>query len=188
MIKGLRERTSRGHERLQNALTEAEGDIEGGRGSSSRRASSRLRRAPANRAATEAESSWVTAPTKKGVIVEVNCQTDFVARGDDFKKLVNDIIVKGRVHASPKARTSGAQSTRAAIRPSTRFAPPPSVVSANIVVRRWDALGRPAAASSARTSTWAASSRCSSRRDPADPRPTTPTGLRREPRDYRSPR
>ncbi len=38
-------------------------------------------------------------PCRLGVLVEVNCETDFVARGDQFKELVNDIAMQ--IAASP---------------------------------------------------------------------------------------
>jgi elongation factor Ts len=44
-----------------------------------------------------------------GVLVEVNCETDFVARGDKFKELVNDLAMQARAPA-PAGRRLGCHS------------------------------------------------------------------------------
>ncbi len=92
LIKELRDRTSAGMSDCKNALVEADGDIEKAveiiltKGIV--KAASR-----AGKVAAEGEvATWVSADGRKGVIVEVNCQTDFVARGDDFKKFVADVV------------------------------------------------------------------------------------------------
>src|SRR4029079_16595392 len=92
MIKELRERTSAGMSDCKNALVEAEGDLDKAVEVILKKglvkAASR-----AGKIATEGEvATWVSPDGKKGVIVEVNCQTDFVSRGDDFKKVVNDVV------------------------------------------------------------------------------------------------
>src|SRR5512144_2205332 len=92
MIKELRERTSAGMSDCKNALVEAEGDLDKAVEIILKKgivkAASR-----AGKIATEGEvATWVSPDGKKGVIVEVNCQTDFVARGDDFKKFVSDVV------------------------------------------------------------------------------------------------
>ena len=91
LIKELRERTSAGMSDCKNALVEADGDMEKAvevilqKGLV--KAASR-----AGKVATEGEvATSVTADGKRGVIVEINCQTDFVARGDDFKTFVKNV-------------------------------------------------------------------------------------------------
>jgi elongation factor Ts len=77
----------------KNALTEAKGDLEA--------AIVVLRKkgiATAAKKATRATSegsvtSYIHAGGKIGVLVEVNCESDFVARTDDFKHLVHDIAM-----------------------------------------------------------------------------------------------
>ena len=77
----------------KNALTESKGDVEG--------AIVILRKkgiATAAKKATRATSegsvaSYIHAGGKIGVLVEVNCESDFVARTDDFKGLVHDIAM-----------------------------------------------------------------------------------------------
>jgi elongation factor Ts len=92
LIKELRERTQAGMSDCKAALVEAGGDIDKAVEVILKKgivkAASR-----AGKVATEGEvRTWVSADKKKGVIVEVNCQTDFVARGDDFKGFVSKVI------------------------------------------------------------------------------------------------
>src|SRR5580692_12822398 len=92
-VKELRDKTNAPMMDCKNALTEAKGDIEA--------AIVVLRKkgiATAARKATRATSegsvtSYIHAGGKIGVLVEVNCESDFVARTDDFKDLVHDIAM-----------------------------------------------------------------------------------------------
>src|SRR3954469_24669930 len=92
MIKELRERTSAGMSDCKNALVEAEGDLE--------KAVEVILKKGLVKAATRAGkvaaegevATWVSPDGKKGIIVEVNSQTDFVARGDDFKAFVKNVV------------------------------------------------------------------------------------------------
>src|ERR1700677_5226254 len=91
MVKELRERTQAGMADCKNALVEAMGDMEKAVEVILKKgivkAASR-----AGRVATEGEvRTWVSPDAKYGVIVEVNCQTDFVARGDEFKNFVSKV-------------------------------------------------------------------------------------------------
>jgi elongation factor Ts len=92
MVKELRERTGAGMSDCKNALVEAEADME-------KAVTVILKKgivkaaARAGRVATEGEvSTWVAPDGKRGVIVEVNSQTDFVSRGDDFKSFVKNVL------------------------------------------------------------------------------------------------
>jgi elongation factor Ts len=93
LVKDLRERTGAGFSDCRNALVEAKGDVE--------RAIDVLRRkgqAAAQKKAQRAASEglighYIHAGGKIGVVVEVNCESDFVARTDDFQKLCHDIAM-----------------------------------------------------------------------------------------------
>ncbi|MBX3231602.1 MAG: translation elongation factor Ts [Labilithrix sp.] len=139
MIKELRERTSAGMSDCKNALTEAEGDIE-------KAVEIILKKgivkgaARAGKIAAEGEAAaHVSADRKKGVIVEVNCQTDFVARGDEFKGFVKNVVAvatnlaKGKDIGAEKYPGSDktVEETRVELAGKT---------GENIVVRRWDVL------------------------------------------------
>jgi elongation factor Ts len=92
-VKELRDKTNAPMMDCKNALTEAKGDIEA--------AIVVLRKkgvATAAKKATRATSegsvaSYIHAGGKIGVLVEVNCESDFVARSDDFKQLVHDVAM-----------------------------------------------------------------------------------------------
>ncbi len=93
MVKELRERTGAGMMECKKALTETNGDIEKAidalRTSGAAKAAKR-----AGREATEGViGSYIHMGGKIGVLVEVNCETDFVARNEIFQTLVRDIAM-----------------------------------------------------------------------------------------------
>ena len=91
-IKQLREMTGAGMMKAKEALAEAGGDLD--------RAIDLLRLAGASSAAKKADrearngliEAYVHAG-RIGVLVEVNCETDFVARTDDFKEFARDVAM-----------------------------------------------------------------------------------------------
>jgi elongation factor Ts len=93
-VKDLRERTGAGFMDCKNALVASDGDVE--------KAVAWLREkglaAAAKRADRDARegliSSYLHTGGRLGVLIEVNCETDFVARTDEFQKLVRDIAVQ----------------------------------------------------------------------------------------------
>ena len=92
-VKELRERTGAGMMECKSALTEAGGDMEA--------AIDLLRARGAAKAAKRAErearegsvGSYIHMGGKIGVLVEVNCETDFVARNEAFQALVRDVAM-----------------------------------------------------------------------------------------------
>ena len=93
-VKELRERTGAGFMDCKNALTEADGDVD--------KAIALLRErglaAAAKKSGRDAReglvSSYIHTGGRVGVLIEVNCETDFVARTDEFQKLVRDLAVQ----------------------------------------------------------------------------------------------
>jgi elongation factor Ts len=93
-VKELRERTGAGFMDCKNALVEADGDLD--------QAIVLLRErglaAAAKKAGRDAReglvSSYIHTGGRVGVLIEVNCETDFVARTDEFHKLVRDLAVQ----------------------------------------------------------------------------------------------
>ncbi|MBJ95314.1 MAG: elongation factor Ts [Rickettsiales bacterium] len=93
MVKDLRTKTGAGILDCKKALTETAGDFD--------KAVDWLRTKgmaiaakKAGRAATEGTvHSYIHAGGKLGVLVEINCETDFVARGDDFQLFVQDVAM-----------------------------------------------------------------------------------------------
>jgi elongation factor Ts len=91
MVKELRERTQAGMADCKNALVEASGDMEKAVEVILKKGIVKAA-ARAGRVATEGEvRTFVSSDAKFGVIVEINCQTDFVARGDEFKTFVTHV-------------------------------------------------------------------------------------------------
>jgi elongation factor Ts len=93
-VKALRELSGAGVMDCKRALEESEGDLE--------KASVLLRErgqaAAAKRAGREVReglvSSYIHTGGRIGVLIEVNCETDFVARTDQFQKLVRDLAMQ----------------------------------------------------------------------------------------------
>jgi elongation factor Ts len=93
-VKDLRERTGAGMMDCKRALEETGGDID--------KAVALLREkglaAAAKKAGRDARegliSSYIHTGGRVGVLLEVNCETDFVARTDEFQKLVRDVAVQ----------------------------------------------------------------------------------------------
>lgn len=93
LVKELREKTGAGMMDCKKALTEAEGDIE--------RATEVLREKGLASAAKKAGrvaaeglvESYIHAGGRIGVLVEVNCETDFVGKNEDFRTFVKDIAM-----------------------------------------------------------------------------------------------
>jgi elongation factor Ts len=94
MIKDLRERTGAGVLDCKNAIEEADGDIE--------KAMQLLRKKGLAIAAKKADreaneglvEAYVHAGGKLGVLLELNCETDFVARTEDFQELAHDLAMQ----------------------------------------------------------------------------------------------
>jgi elongation factor Ts len=93
-VKALRELSGAGVMDCKRALEESDGDLE--------KASALLRErgqaAAAKRAGREAREglvgSYIHTGGRIGVLIEVNCETDFVARTDQFQKLVRDLAMQ----------------------------------------------------------------------------------------------
>jgi elongation factor Ts len=139
MVKELRERTQAGMSDCKAALVEAAADMEKAveiilkKGLA--KAASR-----SGRIAAEGEvATWVAPDGQRGVIVEVNCQTDFASRGEIFKAFVKNVLAVAS--KSPKGADLGGQiypessKTVEAVRAELV-----AKTGENMVVRRWGAL------------------------------------------------
>jgi elongation factor Ts len=92
-VKQLRERTGAGFMDCRNALAEANGDFDQAV-QVLRKHGQAMAQKKASREATEGSTgSYVHAGGKIGVLVEVNCETDFVARTDEFQQLCHDLAM-----------------------------------------------------------------------------------------------
>jgi elongation factor Ts len=94
MVKELREKTGAGMMDCKKALAEAGGDLVKAEEVLRKKGLSAAAK-KSSRAATEgAVASYIHMGGKIGVLVEVNCETDFVARTDGFQALVKDIAMQ----------------------------------------------------------------------------------------------
>jgi elongation factor Ts len=99
LVKELREKTGVGMMECKKALVEADGDLDKAEEVLRKKGLSKGEKL-ASRVATEGlVASYIHTGDRIGVLVEVNCQTDFVARGDEFRQLSRDIAMQ--IAASP---------------------------------------------------------------------------------------
>jgi elongation factor Ts len=93
LVKELRERTGAGFSACREALVEAKGDIEQAVNVLRKKGQAAAQK-KAQRATTEGMVGYyIHAGGKIGVLVEVNCESDFVARTEDFQKLSHDVAM-----------------------------------------------------------------------------------------------
>ncbi|HKG22608.1 MAG TPA: translation elongation factor Ts [Blastocatellia bacterium] len=92
-IKMLREKTGAGMMECKAALTEAAGDEQTAIEILRKRGLATATKKAGRVAAEGLVDSYIHAGGKIGVLVEVNCETDFVARGEEFRNFVHDIAM-----------------------------------------------------------------------------------------------
>lgn len=93
-IKRLREKTNAGMVACQKALQESGGDVDKAV-EILRKQGAALASKKVGRAAKEGRiESYIHLGGKIGVLVEINCESDFVARNDDFKTFVRDVAMQ----------------------------------------------------------------------------------------------
>ena len=93
LVKTLREKTNVGMMECKNALTEADGDLE--------KAETILRKKGIAKADKKADrqtkegiiASYIHLAGRVGVLIEVNCETDFVAKNESFRDFVKDVTL-----------------------------------------------------------------------------------------------
>ena len=90
-VMALREMSGAGMMDCKKALTACEGDMDKAMDYLREKSLAASAKKAARIAAEGIVSSYVTDDHKVGAIVEVNCETDFVAKTDDFKALVNNV-------------------------------------------------------------------------------------------------
>jgi elongation factor Ts len=92
-VKALRDRTGAGIVACRDALSETAGDLERAIELLRTRGQAQAAKRAASEAREGAIQSYVHAGNKIGVIVEVDCQTDFVARNDKFVEFARDVAL-----------------------------------------------------------------------------------------------
>ncbi|MEA2560590.1 MAG: elongation factor Ts, partial [Acidobacteriota bacterium] len=93
MVKQLREQTGAGMMDCKSALIETKGDLEAATLHLRKKGLAAAAKKAGRIAAEGVVGSYIHGGGKIGVLVEVNCETDFVARTEDFLELVRDIAM-----------------------------------------------------------------------------------------------
>ncbi len=94
MVKDLREKTGAGMMDCKTALSEAKGDPQTAVEILRKKGLSRAAKRAGREAKEGMVGSYIHMGGKIGVLVEVNCESDFVARNEDFKAFVKDIAMQ----------------------------------------------------------------------------------------------
>ena len=94
MVKELREKTGAGFMDCKTALVESDGDAEKAVAFLRKKGLSAAGKRAGKQAGEGVVGSYIHMGGKIGVLIEVNCETDFVARTDDFKDLVSDLAMQ----------------------------------------------------------------------------------------------
>jgi elongation factor Ts len=94
LVKELRERTGAGFMDCKRALEETGGDLDKAVGLLRERGVAAAEKKSSREAREGLVGSYIHTGGKVGVIIEVNCETDFVARTDQFQKLVRDLAIQ----------------------------------------------------------------------------------------------
>ena len=94
LVKELRGKTGAGILDCQNALKETDSDIEKAIDLLRQRGLAAAQKKAGRETKEGVISSYIHAGSKIGVLVEVNCETDFVARNEEFQELVKDVALQ----------------------------------------------------------------------------------------------
>ncbi|MGE5204867.1 MAG: translation elongation factor Ts [Chlamydiota bacterium] len=92
-VKDLRDKTGAPMMDCKQALTEAKGDLEQAIVILRKKGIASMQKKAARVTSEGSVASYIHAGGKIGVLVEVNCESDFVARTEDFKELVHDVAM-----------------------------------------------------------------------------------------------
>jgi elongation factor Ts len=91
LVKKLRDRTGAGMMECKKALVEANGDLDEAEVILRKRGIAGASKKETRSTKQGLVSAYISADGKLGVLVEVNCESDFVARTEDFQKLAADV-------------------------------------------------------------------------------------------------
>ncbi len=94
LIKELRQKTSAGVMECKKALQEAEGDLDRASDILKERGLAKVQKKADRVASQGLVEAYVHPGGRIGAMVEVNCETDFVAKTDEFRSLAHDIVLQ----------------------------------------------------------------------------------------------
>jgi len=93
LVKELRERTGAGFSDCRSALVEARGNIETAIDGLRKKGQAAAQKKATRQASEGLIGHYIHAGGKIGVLIEVNCESDFVARTEDFQRLCHDVAM-----------------------------------------------------------------------------------------------
>src|ERR1700677_2620131 len=94
LVKQLRDKTSAGMMACKNALVEAKGDLSAAETILRKKGVSSAEKKAGRDAKEGVIGSYIHIGDKVGVLVEINCETDFVARNESFRSFVKDVALQ----------------------------------------------------------------------------------------------
>ncbi len=94
MVRSLREVTGAGMMECKKALQEAKGDVEQAKKILRARGAQVAEKRAGREAKQGVVESYIHAGGRIGAMVEINCETDFVARTDEFRQLARDLAMQ----------------------------------------------------------------------------------------------
>ena len=94
LVKQLRDETGAGLADCQKAVSEAAGDVDKARRILREKGLAKAAKKATRTATDGAVGSYIHPGGKIGVLIEVNCETDFVAKTDEFQQLVKDLAMQ----------------------------------------------------------------------------------------------
>ena len=94
MVKKLRDQTGAGMMECKNALTEADGNLENATTILRKRGLASVAKKAGRTTSEGLIGNRLSADRSSGVLVEVNCESDFVARTPDFQQLIQDVLTE----------------------------------------------------------------------------------------------
>src|SRR5262252_6604040 len=141
-VKALREKTGAGMMDCKKALNEADGNEERAVEILRERGLASAKKKEGRVTAEGVVGSYIHMGGKVGVLVEINCETDFVARGEEFQQLVKDVAMHvaaaepryvGREHVPAEALEKEREIARAQAQNDPKNASKPEQVIEKIV-------------------------------------------------------
>ncbi|SDW18357.1 translation elongation factor Ts [Nitrosomonas communis] len=108
MVKELRERTGLGMMECKKALAETSGDMKAAEDLLRIKSGAKASKASGRIAAEGVIGAYISTDRKNGALVEINCETDFVAKNDDFVNFAKSLA---QLIAAEKVTETGALST-----------------------------------------------------------------------------
>jgi len=137
MVMELRQRTGLGMMECKKALTETAGDLEKAEDLLRVKSGAKASKAAARIAAEGVVGLHVAADAKTGAIVEVNCETDFVAKNDDFRAFASEVAALVARHAPSDLAALAAQKLASGETVEARRVALVQKIGENMTVRRF---------------------------------------------------